>query len=214
MPPPRHLQLFLIVFALCNLSTATESTHPRFSFGSGPNLVGTNVGAETLFTTARGYGFESGGALITRPDGVESTGPFYFSATVPMEGNYLVTVIFPPRTDATIKAELRRLVIENVCVPIDAPAAARTFLVNTRSPKIAAVGDLQPGAVHLKAPRETTQEASAWDNVFTLEFNGAHPAVSAIAITPAPLSAPTIFFLGNSTVCDQSKEPFKSWGQM
>lgn len=214
MPPPRHLQLFLIVFAVYNLSTATESTHPRFSFGSGPNLVGTNVGAETLFTTARGYGFESGGALITRPDGVESTRPFYFSATVPMEGNYLVTVTFPPRTDATIKAELRRLVIENVRVPSDAPAATRTFLVNTRSPKIAAVGDLQPGAVRLKAPRETTQEAWAWDNVITLEFNGAHPAVSAIAITPAPLSTPTIFLLGDSTVCDQSKEPFNSWGQM
>ena len=107
MPLPRHLPLLLIGFAVGNLSTATESTHPRFSFGSGPNLVGTRVGAETLFTTARGYGFESGGALITRSDGVESTRPFYFSATVPMEGNYLVTVTFPPRTDATIKAELR-----------------------------------------------------------------------------------------------------------
>ena len=40
---PRHLPLLLIGFAVGNLSTATESTHPRFSFGSGPNLVGTHV---------------------------------------------------------------------------------------------------------------------------------------------------------------------------
>jgi len=66
--------------------------------------------------------------------------------------------------------------------------------------------------VRLKAPRETTDEAWAWDGRLTLEFNGARPSVRSVAI--AKVEVPTIFILGDSTVCDQSKEPYASWGQM
>jgi lysophospholipase L1-like esterase len=90
--------------------------------------------------------------------------------------------------------------------------ASRTFIVNTRTPAIAAVGDLKPGVVRLKAPRESVQEAWAWDDALTLEFDGAHPAVRSIVIEP--VAVPTIFLIGDSTVCDQSKEPYNSWGQM
>ncbi len=203
-----------MVFAACNPSSAADSTQVRFNFGSIPNLHATNVGAETPFTVARGYGFEPGAVLLASAVGVESTQPFYFSAAVAAEGNYRVSVTFPPRTDATIKAELRRLMVGNVRVSADAPAATRTFLVNTRNTKITAVGAIPAGAVRLKAPRETIQEAWAWDNLITLEFNGAHPAVTAIEIAPASPMTPTIFLLGDSTVCDQSKEPYNSWGQM
>jgi lysophospholipase L1-like esterase len=87
-----------------------------------------------------------------------------------------------------------------------------SFIVNTRTPRIAPVSDIKAGEVRLKAPRETVQEAWAWDDAITLEFSNARPAVCAVEI--APVDVPTIFLLGDSTVCDQSKEPYNSWGQM
>ena len=140
MPLYRRLLLCALAVAACHPSSATYSATVHVNFGFSPNLIGTNVTAETVFTATRGCGFESGAAVTTTSVGVESTRPFYFSATVPAEGNYRVTVTFPPLTDATIKAELRRLMVENVRVPFDAPATTRTFLVNTRTPKISALG--------------------------------------------------------------------------
>jgi lysophospholipase L1-like esterase len=81
-----------------------------------------------------------------------------------------------------------------------------------RTPVIPAVGGIAAGAVKLKTPRESVMEAWNWDRRLTLEFNGAHPAIRAIDIVPS--QAPTIFLLGDSTVCDQSGEPYASWGQM
>lgn len=214
---PLHLRLLSFLFALVT-SAATIAADLRFSFGSAPT-TGTAVAPNATFTPARGYGFEPGADLTATPNGIESTQPFYFSAAVPTEGNYRVTVTFPPGTDATVKAELRRLVVERVVVPAGTAAVTRTFLVNTRTPVIVArpaaatAPAIAAGVVKLKAPRESVQEAWAWDNLLTLEFTGPHPAVSAIALAPAP-ATPTIFLLGDSTVCDQSKEPYNSWGQM
>jgi lysophospholipase L1-like esterase len=88
----------------------------------------------------------------------------------------------------------------------------RSFIVNVRSHHIPAHNGVEKGVVKLKAPRETTQEAWAWDDLLTLEFNGVAPAVSSVEIEPVVV--PTIFLLGDSTVCDQSREPYNSWGQM
>ncbi len=52
----------------------------------------------------------------------------------------------------------------------------------------------------------------AWDEKLTLEFNGKRPAVNAIEIEK--IDVPTVFLLGDSTVCDQPGEPYASWGQM
>ena len=68
------------------------------------------------------------------------------------------------------------------------------------------------GEVRLK-DREKIMEAWAWDEKLTLEFTGTRPCVRSLAIAPAP-SVPTVFLLGDSTVCDQPREPFASWGQM
>ena len=81
------------------------------------------------------------------------------------------------------------------------------FIVNVRTPVIS-----HDNHVHLKSPRETTDEAWAWDEKLTLEFNGAHPSVCALEIER--VEVPTVFILGDSTVCDQPKEPYASWGQM
>jgi lysophospholipase L1-like esterase len=60
--------------------------------------------------------------------------------------------------------------------------------------------------------REKTTEWWAWDEKLTLEFNGSRPTINAIEIEKADV--PTIFLLGDSTVCDQPNEPYASWGQM
>jgi lysophospholipase L1-like esterase len=132
--------------------------------------------------------------------------PFFFSVAVP-EGNYRVTVTLGDRelaSENTVYAELRRLMVEHVRT---APGKfeTRTFLVNVRQPKIAA-----GGAVRINE-RERTTEAWAWDDRLTLEFNGSHPAVRSVEIEK--VDVPTLFLMGDSTVCDQPREPFNSWGQ-
>jgi lysophospholipase L1-like esterase len=196
----------------------------RFDFGPGP--VGdamTRVLPEMIYSDAVGFGFEPGGAIagVDRGGDDPVTGdfctaqkPFFFSVAVPEEGNYRVTVTLGDRQAeavTTIKAELRRLMVEKVRT---APGEFRrvTFIVNTRTPKIAAVGDIKAGEVRLKAPRETTQEAWAWDNRLTLEFGNSRPAVCAVEMEK--VDVPTIYLLGDSTVCDQPQEPYASWGQM
>jgi lysophospholipase L1-like esterase len=181
----------------------------RFAFGPGKPPAGyTAVDGASAYSAARGYGFEPG----ARANAGE---PFYFSVDLP-EGNYDVKVTLGDDDAAaatTVKAELRRLMLENVATRAG-EAKSRSFTVNVRTPRIAAAPGIAPGEVRLKATRETVDEARAWDQRLTLEFNGARPAVRTVEITPAAPRAPTLFLLGDSTVCDQPHEPYNSWGQM
>ena len=52
-----------------------------------------------------------------------------------------------------------------------------------------------------------------WDHLLTIEFNDSLPKVCAVEIIPNK-TATTIFLAGNSTVVDQDREPWASWGQM
>jgi len=149
------------------------------------------------YTEETGYGFEDA-----------SPGPSYFSVRVPEEGNYKVTMTFGDSAAdsvTTIKAELRRLMLEHVRVPAG-KVETRSFLVNVRTPKYPG------GEVKLKE-RERTFEARAWDNRLTLEFTDAHPAVRTVAIEKAA-GVPTVYIVGDSTSTDQPREPYNSWGQM
>ncbi len=176
----------------------------RFDFGTSKVAPGfRRVLPTTVFDAKIGHGFEPGAAIVSDDgsDFCESEKPFFFSVAVP-EGNYRVT--FTPGNGAadsatTIKAELRRLMIENA-------TNARSFIVNVRTPRIA-----DGVSVHLK-DREKVAEIWNWDDKLTLEFNGTHPSVARIEIARAEV--PTLFLLGDSTVCDQPREPFASWGQM
>ena len=148
-----------------------------------------------VYSKETGFGYE--------PEFAPGEGkPFYFSVDEP-EGNYRVTVKFgdaKSASDNTVFAELRRLMIEQLHTE-PGQFATRSFLVNVR----------RAGAVRINEREETT-EAWAWDNRLTLEFNGAHPAVVGVQIEKADV--PTLFLMGDSTVCDQPREPFNSWGQM
>ncbi|HEX8300382.1 rhamnogalacturonan acetylesterase [Sphingomonas sp.] len=152
------------------------------------------------------FGFD-GPTPLPHARGVQGKEPFYFWLDL-APGNYRVTVTLggPAASRTTVKAELRRLMLSAVAVPAGGTRRL-SFIVNVRTPTIAG-----GGTVRLKAPRETTQEAAAWDPRLTLEFNGLRPAVRSVQVEP--LRVPTIYLLGDSTVTDQSGEPYASWGQM
>ncbi len=190
----------------------------RFDFGTGPVARGhRQVLPSTRYAVERGFGFEPGAAVTAidrergnalRRDFCTGAEPFFFSIAVP-EGNYRVTVTLgdaTAATDTTIKAELRRLFLRNA-VTRPGQFVRRSFIVNVRRPGIR--GD---GEVRLK-DRERTLEAWAWDDKLTLEINGSRPALCGLEIEHAD-DVPTVFLLGDSTVCDQPREPYASWGQM
>ena len=215
------MKTFLIAFlALILAHTAnaqTNKTNLKFDFGAGKTATGyTPVSAQNIYSKEIGFGFEPGanvncvdraGKNRLRVGFCTSDKPFYFSAAVP-EGNYKVTVTFGDHNEATattVKAELRRLMLEKIETAAGKFATA-SFIVNVRNPNIATGGE-----VKLK-DREKTTEIWAWDEKLTLEFNNSRPVVNAIEIEK--VDVPTIYLLGDSTVCDQPGEPYNSWGQM
>jgi len=188
----------------------------KFSFGSGPAAPGfTQVTPAMTYSNQPGFGFEPGADLksVTSADSwtihaITSDKPFFFSVALP-EGSYLITVILGnPQSPAetTVNAELRRLMLQQIHTDAG-QFRTNSFVVNLRQPAIAGGGQ-----VRLK-DRERAEEKWAWDDRLTLEFDGTHPSISSLLINPAnPL--PTLFLLGDSTVCDQPGEPYNSWGQM
>src|SRR5215212_6868081 len=195
------------------------TTTPSLKFDFGPGKVRDGyrqVLPANVYTKESGYGFEPGAQVTCEDRGGDSlrgdfctaAAPFYFSVALP-EGNYDVTVTFGDRSGesvTTVKAELRRLMLEEVRTA-RGRFETRTFTVNVRTPQLPTGGE-----VKLK-DREKNMEAWAWDEKLTLEFNNARPAVAAIEIKRNE-RAPTLFLLGDSTVCDQPREPYNSWGQM
>lgn len=185
--------LFALVFT--DLAAAAPMT---FDFGGKAPIE--------AFNHVRGSGFEIG-AIPRKAEGfITADGPFLFSVIVP-EGNYDVTVTLgDPKgvSDNTIKAESRRLMLENI-VTTQGQQVTKTFTVNVHRPDIAG-----GGRVKLK---DREKNYLHWDDKLTIEFNGSRPCVSRLEISPAT-DAPTIFLLGDSTVTDQAYEPWNSWGQM
>src|SRR5437763_557962 len=127
---PRKMNLVLSRFAmfLVAASIAAVSAHSqaisKFAFGTGkPSSGYVSVTALDLYSKERGYGFEPGATVECSSHGgkgdsgyCRSDKPFYFSAAVP-EGNYKVTITFGDKNDpsvTTVKAELRRLMLEKV----------------------------------------------------------------------------------------------------
>jgi len=170
----------------------------RFALGAAPASADTVTVAPGR-AYADGYGYEAGSDRL------------FSVAAAP--GNYRVTVtIGLPNlaTETTIKAESRRLMVDALKVAAGRHATI-SFIVNVRDAKLAPPPANAPGGSQvLLKPRE--QGSFSWDDRLTLEILGEHPGVTAIAIEPVTL--PTVFLLGDSTVTDQPAEPAASWGQM
>lgn len=204
-----YLRFLLSAFILILLLSCTGLAQLRqtIHFSSQSNEV---------YGKDSGFGFEPGSNVKCedrRLRKYETSGvcfsdrPFYFSTALP-EGNYKVTITFGDELFATstvVKAELRRLMLERVDTH-KGKFVTRSFIVNIRTPNIPTGGE-----VKLK-DREKTSEKWAWDEKLTLEFNGSRPTIDSIEIEQVKF--PTIFLLGDSTVCDQPSEPYVSWGQM
>ena len=169
---PAAVTAVILMISSKGLSQTTAAAL-KFDFGSGLVAEGyTQVLPTTVFTPERGYGFEpntvvravdrgSGDAL--RSDFITSEIPFLFSIRLP-EGNYKVTMTFGDaegESTTTVKAELRRLMLENIRTAIG-QFDTRTIIVNIRTPDIASGGQ-----VRLKE-RERTTEFAAWDDKLTL----------------------------------------------
>jgi lysophospholipase L1-like esterase len=135
-----------------------------------------------------------------------SSAPIHFAVQVP-DGNYRVTVTLGTKKRAAqtvVRAESRRHYAD-VITTKKGQFATVTFLVNKHQPRID-----DHTTVQLK-PREL--EYKNWDDSLNLQFCGPAPAVQRIRIEPEH-EATTVFLCGNSTVVDQEREPWASWGQM
>ena len=156
---------------------------------------------QPLYNDNNGYGYD----ILPAPSKKNPTEPFYFSVKVP-DGNYTIKVVLGGKknSNTTVRAEGRRLLIDNVSTKKAKETVEYSFTVNKRSPTI-------DGKTKVKI-KEREQTYLAWDDKLTLEFNGDMPAVKSIHIEKTDV--PTIYLCGNSTVVDQNYEPWASWGQM
>jgi len=194
--------LGLLSFVMCHADDGL-----KFSFGGqNPPAGFVQITPANVYAAGSQHGFLDATGVKSSPGSCSSDKPFYFTVNVP-EGDYDVKLTLggdsaPSAT--TVKAEGRRLVLENVKAGAG-ETMTKTFTVNVRT------SDLKNGgSVHLKKDETGSRE---WDNQLTLEFNGPHPAVSQLEITPAS-HAITLFIAADSTVTDQRAEPWAGWGQL
>ena len=156
---------------------------------------------QPVYSDSQGYGYD----VLPAPDKKKPAEPFYFSVKVP-DGNYLVKVVLGGRknSNTTVRAEGRRLMMDNITTKRAKDTQEVSFTVNKRTPLID-----EKNRVKIK---DREKAYFTWDDKLTLEFNGDMPAVKHIHIEKADV--PTIYLCGNSTVVDQNYEPWASWGQM
>lgn len=208
----RLATLLLLMAAL----SAQAQERLRFVFGEGAVKAGEKlVTPATRYTAERGFGFEEEAAPATAkalagPRAGQAVlapeRPLHFSVDLP-EGSYRVKATLggsEQASDTSLRAEVRRLVLQGAQTQAR-ESRTEVFAVHVRTPK------LPDGQVRLRAPRENTQEAWNWDGRLTLEINGQRPVLQALEIERVEI--PLIFLLGDSTVADQSGEPYASWGQ-
>lgn len=170
-----------------------------------PHVMDFDLMTVGAYTEERGYGWD----FDTSPD-IRNPRPFMFSARVPRDGNYRVTVTLGDKKKAgstTVRAESRRLMAENV-VTRKGEKRDITFNVAKRNPQITTNSRVKIN------PRE--RGTTTWDDKITLEFTGKTPVVERVVIEPIEEkdSVVTLFLCGNSTVVDQTYEPWASWGQI
>ena len=192
--------MFLLAAAAPLLSAQTSW---QYVCGKG---AGTALSVASAYSDTAKFGFDLNTAATVGKSACTSDKPFFFSVAVP-EGNYRVHVVLGGDTASTttVRAEARRLMLEQL--PVKAgKSETRSFMVNVRTPEIAGTEK----KVKLK-PREVGN--LDWDDKLTLEFNGDHPSFRSLSIKKVE-DVPVVYLAGDSTMVDQDKEPWASWGQM
>jgi lysophospholipase L1-like esterase len=178
------------------------------------------VTSKTVYTEELGYGFVNNPELedVSRgkkknvsSDFIRGGKPFFFSVKLP-EGNYDVRVVLGDvqgTSATTVRAECRRLFLPNIQTK-KGEIKTETFTVHVKDSLIRDANNKVIDKVKLK---EREINYRHWDNQLTLEFNDTAAKICAVEITPNT-KATTLFLSGNSTVVDQDREPWASWGQM
>ena len=213
----RTLQILVL---LISTASVAQQTSFKFDFGTDKTATGyTAVTPETKFSFQTGYGFDQGsivqsvdrGGNALTGDYITSNKPFYFSVKLP-EGNYDVKLILGDTkgtSATTVRTECRRLMLENIRTA-KGKTTTQTFTVHVKD---SLIRDAQGTVISKVRLKEREVRYLHWDNLLTIEFNDSLPKVCAVEITPNK-KATTIFLAGNSTVVDQDREPWASWGQM
>lgn len=206
----------VVLFILSAINNVNAQTDLKYDFGTGAVAAGyTRVTATDMYNDQKGYGFDYGTNAIAinrggddalKSDFCTGIGSLFFSVKVP-QGNYHVTLTLGDKlkaTTTTVKAEARRLMVEKIETR---PGEFKTISFNV-AVWDSIINDREK--VKLK-PRELT--SLDWDNKLTLEFSNANPCIDAVEIQEIK-NPVQIFLMGNSTVTDQSLEPWACWGQM
>ncbi|WP_329112494.1 rhamnogalacturonan acetylesterase [Streptomyces sp. NBC_01353] len=126
-------------------------------------------------------------------DHCATTAPFVCHFDVP-PGTYHVQVTLGGDTtgSTSVTAETRRTMLAETATDTG-ERVHRSFTVDVREPEGEPTGPVgSPG--------------------LDLTFGGTAPLPAGVVVTPAP-AAPRIFFIGDSTVCDQPGDPYAGWGQ-
>lgn len=209
----------LLLTVISSMLSAQQQLY-KFDFGSAKAAPGyTAITPEVRFNDSTAYGFNKeaeiqtvnrGGNTLTG-DFITGAKPFYFSVRLP-DGNYNVKIIMGDSkgtSATTVRAECRRLMLENIRTA-KGKFSTQLITVHVRDSLIRDASGAVVSKVRLKS-RES--EYLHWDDALTLEFSDSAAKVCAVEITPNK-TATTIFLAGNSTVVDQSREPWAAWGQI
>ena len=121
-------QLLFIVFLLTTMKAG--AIEYKFNFGAADKKGYWKIKHSTVYGPTSLFGYD----MNTVP---KDNDPYFFSVTLP-EGNYKVTVVLGNKketTNTTVRAESRRLMLENVETP-QGKFVTRSFVVNIRNTKI------------------------------------------------------------------------------
>ena len=215
----KRVYIFTSVLFAVKVLTAQQTSF-KFDFGTDKTAAGyIAVTPEVKFSYQTGYGFDQG-SVVTAVDrgGNALTGdyitcnkPFYFSVKLP-EGNYDVKLLLGDAkgtSATTVRTECRRLMLENIRTT-KGKIVTQNFTVHVKD---SLIRNAQGAIISKVKLKDREVRFLHWDNLLTIEFNDSLPKVCVVEITPNK-TATTIFLAGNSTVVDQDKEPWASWGQM
>lgn len=211
------MQCFL-VFAttLATLSGATAAESWNFTFGTEPMAQATHVSPATEFDPQLGHGFlhfpaEAARQLSATGDalrpGLKSREPYVFAIQTG-EGRFRVSARFEgPSEQAgiTIKAESRRLMVHEPDLHLDSEQTRELrFVTDVRTPT------LDQGGEVLLNPRE--KGVWHWDDLLQIEIHS-DTVLNSLSVERVD-DLPVLYLLGDSTVTDQTTEPWTGWGQM
>jgi len=205
---------FLITLCMAQWCHAQEW---NFNFGTADPSDGIPVDGSIVYDQTRGYGFEWSEGINniqfqafrhSDSTGIASHQPYVFSVLTG-EGNFEVTARFateePDAQGLTIKAESRRLVVHEPDLRLQPQTASEvSFVTNVRSPRLAQGGEV----------KITHREVGAWhwDDALQMEV---HSSFALLSLHIRKLeSTPVLYLMGDSTVTDQTTEPWIGWGQM